>query len=281
MKTPCRFFLVCFLSVPMLSGCWKPPTIITYVPLPENIESHRLSDSRPLRSMKEKYIVRSGDTMYGIARCLQVGLRDLVALNTLEPPYTIWVGQVVRIPEGADLSRCERQQKLLLDSAAVGTSDQELMDPNESLVVSPPAVAERQFSVLPKVPPRAGEKFLWPVNGKVISDFGPKPGNLRNDGINIAAPLGTVVRAAENGVVAYAGNELRGYGKMLLIRHEGGWITAYAHNQELLVKQGRKVSRGEAIARVGQTGGVDRPQTHFEIRHGEKAINPNKHLSWQ
>ena len=281
MKVPRWFFLVWFLIVPMLSACWKPPTIITYVPLPENLGSHQLSDIRPLRPMEENYVVRSGDTVYGIAKCLQVGLVDLVALNSLEPPYTIWVGQIVLIPEGADFRRCEEQQKLVVDGTVGSTPAQEVLDLNQSLIVSPPAVAEEQFSVLPQVPPRAGKKFLWPVNGKVISDFGPKPGKLRNDGINIAAPLGTVVRAAENGVVAYAGNELRGYGKMLLIRHKGGWITAYAHNHELLVKQGRIVSRGEAIARVGQTGGVDRPQTHFEIRRGEKAINPNEHLSWK
>ncbi len=281
MKVPCQFFWVWVLIVPMLSACWKPPIIITYVPLAGNLESQQSSDTRPLRPMQKNYVVRSGDTVYGIARCLQVRLGDLVALNTFEPPYTIWVGQPVLIPEGADFRRCEEQQNLVLDGAGDSKSAKEGLELNQSLVVSPPAVAEEQFSVLPEVPPRSGKKFLWPVNGKVISDFGPKPGKLRNDGINIAAPLGTVVRAAENGVVAYAGNELRGYGKMLLIRHKDGWITAYAHNQELLVKQGRIVSRGEAIARVGQTGGVDRPQTHFEIRRGEKAINPNKHLSWK
>jgi len=279
MKVPCRFFWVWFVIIPMLSACWKPPTIITYVPLPENLQSNQTSGNRAVRPMKENYTVRGGDTVYGIARCLEVNLSGLVALNNLEPPYTIWVGQAVFIPEGARLNRCKEKQKLALDGAANSNAPHEALDLDSNLVVSPPAIAEKQFAVLPQVPSRAGKKFLWPVDGKVISDFGPKPGKLRNDGINIAAPMGTLVRAAENGVVAYAGNELRGYGKMLLIRHKGGWITAYAHNQELLVKQGAIVSRGEAIARVGQTGGVDRPQTHFEIRRGEKAIDPNAHLS--
>ena len=281
MKVPYRLFLVWFVIILMLSACWKPPTIITYVPLSENLQSNQASHSRVLRPMKENYIVRGGDTAYGIARCLQVGLGDLVALNELEAPYTIWVGQAISIPEGARLNKCEETRKVAGEGATAINPSQEPLDPENSLVVSPPAVAEEQFAVLPQVPPRAGKKFLWPVSGKVISDFGPKPGKLRNDGINIAAPMGTLVRAADNGVVAYAGNELRGYGKMLLIRHKEGWITAYAHNQELLVKQGEIVSRGEAIARVGQTGGVDRPQTHFEIRRGEKAINPNEHLSWK
>ncbi len=281
MTVPYRFFWVWLVMIPILSACWKPPTIITYVPLPENLQSSHASSSGALRPMTENYIVRGGDTAYGIARCLQVRLGDLVVLNNLEAPYTIWVGQVILIPEGAELNRCKEKQKLAGSDASNANSVGGAVDPDNSLVVSPPAISEDQFSVLPEVPARSGKKFLWPVSGKVISDFGPKPGKLRNDGINIAAPMGTLVRAADNGVVAYAGNELRGYGKMLLIRHKEGWITAYAHNQELLVKQGEIVSRGEAIARVGQTGGVDRPQTHFEIRRGEKAINPKEYLSWK
>lgn len=122
---------------------------------------------------------------------------------------------------------------------------------------------------------------MWPVSGKLISGFGPKPGNLRNDGINISAPAGSPVRAAENGVVAYAGNELRGYGNMLLVRHDGGWVTAYAHNSKLLVELGAVVARGEVIARVGESGNVDRPQTHFELRRGDKAVDPRAYLSWK
>jgi murein DD-endopeptidase MepM/ murein hydrolase activator NlpD len=101
---------------------------------------------------------------------------------------------------------------------------------------------------------------------------------MHNDGINIEAPLGTPVTAAEAGVVAYAGNELRGFGNLLLVRHQGGWMTAYAHNNELLVKRGQKVTRGQMIARVGRTGNVEQPQLHFEIRKGTDAIDPVKFL---
>src|SRR5262249_2466334 len=101
-------------------------------------------------------------------------------------------------------------------------------------------------------PPRGSGKFLWPVNGKVVSAYGVKEGGQHNDGINIAAPLGTPVRAADNGVVAYAGNELRGFGNLLLIRHADGWVSAYAHCDALLVKRGDQVKRGKVIARVGQ-----------------------------
>jgi murein DD-endopeptidase MepM/ murein hydrolase activator NlpD len=126
--------------------------------------------------------------------------------------------------------------------------------------------------------PRGSERFLWPVKGKIISNFGPKKGGLNNDGINIAAPAGTGVIAADNGVVAYAGNELRGFGNLLLIRHANGWVTAYAHNEKLLVKRGEKVKRGQTIAQIGSTGNVSAPQLHFEIRKGTDPVDPLKYL---
>lgn len=117
-------------------------------------------------------------------------------------------------------------------------------------------------------------KFLWPVNGKIISPFGVKDGGQHNDGINIAAPLGTPVHAADTGVVVYAGNELRGFGNLLLIRHDNGWVSAYAHCDALLVKRGDTVKRGQVIARVGQSGNVNSPQLHFELRKGAEAVDP-------
>ncbi len=125
---------------------------------------------------------------------------------------------------------------------------------------------------------RGDRTFLWPVTGKVVSEFGPTEDGLHNDGINIAAPRGTPVRAAENGVVVYAGNELRGFGNMLLIRHADGFVTAYAHNESLLVARGDTVERGEIIARVGATGNVESPQLHFEIRVGTDAVDPREYL---
>jgi murein DD-endopeptidase MepM/ murein hydrolase activator NlpD len=121
--------------------------------------------------------------------------------------------------------------------------------------------------------------FRWPVKGRVISGYGSKPGGLRNEGINIAVPEGTDVRSAEAGVVAYAGNELKGYGNLVLIRHEGGWVTAYAHNKDLFVKRGDTVKRGDVIAKAGQTGSVTSPQVHFELRKGATAVDPVKYLS--
>lgn len=116
------------------------------------------------------------------------------------------------------------------------------------------------------------------MKGRIISKYGSKPGGTRNEGINIAVPEGTSVRAAESGVVAYAGNELKGYGNLVLIRHDSGWVTAYAHNKQLYVKRGDTVRRGDVIAKAGQTGSVDAPQLHFELRKGATAVDPLKYL---
>jgi murein DD-endopeptidase MepM/ murein hydrolase activator NlpD len=107
-----------------------------------------------------------------------------------------------------------------------------------------------------------------------VADFGRKPDGTANDGINIAAAQGTPVVAAENGVVAYAGNELPSYGNLILIRHADGWNTAYAHLDQMLVAKGDKVSRGQKIGTVGSTGGVSSPQLHFELRKGKQVIDP-------
>jgi murein DD-endopeptidase MepM/ murein hydrolase activator NlpD len=112
------------------------------------------------------------------------------------------------------------------------------------------------------------------VQGKIIERYGTGPNGTHNDGINIAAKVGEPVRAADAGVVAYAGNELRGYGNLVLIKHSGGYMTAYAHNSQLLVKRGDIVKRGQEIAKAGSTGTVDTPQVHFEIRQGTRAIDP-------
>lgn len=133
-------------------------------------------------------------------------------------------------------------------------------------------------AVTPPIAATGSGQFGWPVQGKVISKYGATADGLRNDGINISAPTGSPVVAAADGVVAYAGNELRGFGNMILIRHADGWVTAYAHNDSLAVKKGDSVKRGQTIARVGQTGNVTAPQLHFEIRKGTAAQDPMKYL---
>lgn len=148
--------------------------------------------------------------------------------------------------------------------------------------------AERQASAAPPAPepppapvadpPHTGRGFQWPVRGSILIGFGSGTGGMHNDGINIAAAAGTPIAAANDGVVAYAGNELRGFGNLILLKHADGWMTAYAHCQTMLVKRGDRVRRGETIAKVGATGAVGEPQLHFEIRRGARALDPVSYL---
>ena len=152
---------------------------------------------------------------------------------------------------------------------------QPVATPAPRTVAKPPSAPAR--TALKPLPPRAG-RFLRPLAGPVVTAFGPQPDGLHNDGINIAAPRGAAVHSAEAGRVAYAGNELPGYGNLLLIRHRGGWVSAYAHNDRLLVGRGDEVQRGQRIALVGSSGRVTAPQLHFELRRQGRAVNPAPHL---
>lgn len=122
-------------------------------------------------------------------------------------------------------------------------------------------------------------RFRWPAKGRIISEFGSKPGGARNDGINLALPEGTEIKSVEDGAVIYSGNELKGYGNLVLVRHDDGWVSAYAHNSELLVKRGDTVQRGQTVAKAGSTGSVTQPQLHFELRRGNKPVDPMLYLA--
>lgn len=135
-----------------------------------------------------------------------------------------------------------------------------------------------QSSGIPAAPPAAAG-YTWPAQGNVTRDFSPAgKGKAQNDGINIAAAKGSPVVAANNGVVAHAGNQLRGFGNVVLVKHDNGTMTVYAHLDKVAVKKGEVVSAGQKLGTVGQTGTVKEPQLHFEIRKGRKPINPNNYL---
>ena len=149
---------------------------------------------------------------------------------------------------------------------------------NASVVTTAPDTLDKDAAKLAEgtgAPP----KFRWPANGRIIAGYGLTTNGQQNDGINIALPENTPVKAAEDGVVAYAGNELKGYGNLILVRHPNGYVTAYAHAKELLVKRGDQVKRGQVIARSGQTGNVNAPQLHFEIRKGVSPLDPRRFLT--
>ena len=120
--------------------------------------------------------------------------------------------------------------------------------------------------------------FAWPVQGQVVDEDDGRPCPSRFEGIDILVPEGTEVRASFDGTVIYAGNKVPSFGNLILIRHDGGWVTVYGHNKELYVNRGEEVEIGDVIARSGRTGFVVRPQLHFEIRKGQVAWNPARYL---
>ncbi len=213
---------------------------------------------------KQYHIVQRGESLYSIARIYNVDITSLSRVNNLSTPYALYVGQKLLLPASV--------------SSAQVTGSKVAVAPAKSSNISTTTTKTQTY--VPTTPPAKNRsaKFLWPVQGTVISGFGNLGKGRKNDGINIKAPLGTAVKAADAGTVAYAGSELKGFGNLILIKHTDGWITAYAHNDKMFVKKGQKVARGEKISTVGSTGSVTAPQLHFEVRNGKKAVNPRLYL---
>ncbi|MEE2691955.1 MAG: peptidoglycan DD-metalloendopeptidase family protein [Pseudomonadota bacterium] len=199
-------------------------------------------------------VVRPGDTLYSISRATGAPVPAIAQANNLRAPYTLSVGQQLVIPgaQGGVTTPVPRQREA---SADVGD-------------------LARTVSYTKPVPSSSGKMFDWPVKGAIIAEFGSAGVGRRNDGVNIAAPVGTPVRAAADGEVVYRGSELDGYGNLLLVKHADGFVTAYAHNDSMAVRKGEKVRKGQIIAKVGQTGAVTEPQLHFEIRQNLKSVDP-------
>jgi murein DD-endopeptidase MepM/ murein hydrolase activator NlpD len=226
------------------------------------------------------HIVQRQDTLYSISRKYGVNLNSLARLNNIREPYTLAIGQKIMLP--AATAEAPARQKVIVAKPETKPKVVELKKPapakpavvDEVEIVRETQARKEIERVIVKPEPLASKRFMWPVGGKVISEFGVKTGGKRNDGINIQATLGTRVSAAENGIVAYAGNELKGLGNLVILRHDKDYMTIYAHNDTLSVRQGDKVARGDAIATVGKTGRVTTPQLHFEIRQKTGSINP-------
>jgi murein DD-endopeptidase MepM/ murein hydrolase activator NlpD len=230
------------------------------------------------------YTVKKGDSVSKIAERFNVSQIAIAQLNHLSPPYTLRIGQNLTLPDfhGQDpqpittavASVPATQPKQPPAAAAPATPD--TTDRSSPAALAPPvqtAAIEK-----PSEPNAAASGFIWPLKGEIVSGFGPKAGGLHNDGINIAAAEGTPVKASAAGTVAYAGDDLKGFGNLVLIRHSDGWITAYAHLASMTVSKGEEVNAAQVIGTVGQTGSVDSPQLHFELRHGKEAVDPTGKL---
>lgn len=274
------------------------PAKLAATPAPAAIASAAPSD------WTGSYTVKSGDSPYGIARQHKVSLDELSRVNGITDPRKMMPGVVLKVPSGhaaattaaAPAAPAPIQPVAAVKPAAAPaaaapapeaprvvqtTTKPVLINSAPPTQVAALGSGETETATDATPAPASAKpagKFRWPAKGKIVSNFGPRPDGTHNDGVNITVPLGTDVLAAEQGVVAYAGSELKGYGNLVLLRHDNGWVTAYAHNDEILVKRGDKVKRGQAVAKAGKTGTVDQPQVHFELRQGSKPVDPMPHM---
>ncbi|MET0546068.1 MAG: M23 family metallopeptidase [Caulobacterales bacterium] len=257
------------------------------------------------RSLPDTMIVEPGETLFEISRRYQVPIDALIAENRLRPPYSLEKGQLIRLPD-ANVYIVRRgetfwtvAEKFSIDPHSFATLNR-LQKPYmliEGQEVVLPAGATAKNNYTPKPPIKAGTKvaaasaaplppvtqpaidapsgrFIWPVSGPLTQGFGPMPNGQRSDGLQISAPEGAPIRAADAGTVVYAGNDLPGYGNLVLIKHEGGWITAYANARRIIAKEGAKVAKGDVIAEVGSTGRLKTSALHFELRRGPRPVDP-------
>ncbi|HTV90279.1 MAG TPA: M23 family metallopeptidase [Stellaceae bacterium] len=275
-----------------------PPRLAAAAPL----AASRPEPPRPEPPPREgvRIVVQRGQSVGGLAERYHVSPHDIIAANHLKPPYGVEIGQPLFIPGAAE----RPVQRMAADATAMPRLQQRDRDrpmpdiipldgpaptePERDTTARPPGAAMPRIALDAAAPRREPAEaaataahrgdLLWPVEGRIVEGYGASAGGRPNAGINIAAPRGTPVRAVAGGVVAYAGNQLRGYGNLVLIKHPDGLISAYAHCEELLVHRGEQVAQGQVIAKVGETGGVGRPQLHFELREGDRAVDPRQFL---
>lgn len=217
--------------------------------------------------------VKAGDTIYGISRSYNMKINNLIEINELKEPYILKAGTRIKVTKASDSNIVTNA------TPAPETKIVEKAPPPKN--IPEPEVEEKEeksdAGFVEKILDKLNH-FSWPIRGQIISKFGPKSGGLYNDGINIKAAEGSAVKSAEDGVVAYVGNELKGYGNLVIIKHSGGWITAYAHLANSSVKRGQTVKKGTKIGTVGATGNVTSPQLYFGLRKGRDAVNPENYL---
>lgn len=223
------------------------------------------------------HVIESGESLYTIARRYDVTAQAIVQANGFSSPDKIFVGQKIVIPGRPDLLAKKGPANSAAAPVMVASASPAGSTPIESpeLIQTDTPVAAAAAAkplVQPAVEPKlsGAEKFRWPVSGRVITDFA----NSKGTGINIEAPEGAAIRAAENGQVIYVGSGVEGYGNLVLIRHPNGYVSAYAHLKETTVQKGDVVNRGDNIGSAGMTGSVSRPQLHFELRKGATPVDP-------
>ena len=250
------------------------------------------------------YKVRKGDNLFSISRGFNIPIQELIKVNKINEPYKIFPSQNIFIPlnqkhkvaKGETLYSISRYYETTVFTLAKYNNiknvnnikvGKELIIPKRSEKIK--KIKRKKWDSnfkkkkieknnKAKVKDKLNSNFIWPVKGKLISKYGKSKEGFYNDGINIDSKKGTRVISSQAGKVIYCGNEIPGYGNLILIKHSKNWITAYAHLNEVFTKKGKNVRKGEMIGSVGNTGNVRSPQLHFEIRKGKESVNPLKLL---
>ena len=249
---------------------------------------------------KSFYKVKKGDNLYTIAKKNKISLKRIIEVNDISFPYKISPNQIIYLP----LKRSHKIKKgetIYSISRKYGVDRYYLSKINNikfenkifagEMLIIPDNNKKANFlkkeSLKPKkkITKKADSNldskvnFIWPVKGKIILKFGEISSGFHNDGINIESKIDKPVSASADGKIIYTGNEIPGFGNLVLIKHKNNWITAYSHLNRINYKSGYIVKKGEKIGTIGKTGNVNSPQLHFEIRRGKKAFNPIKYLS--
>lgn len=229
------------------------------------------------------HLVKKGESGIAIARAYGVDWSEVATMNHLEEPFILREGQRLVLPsaqEAANMSLEQRAEAFRLDIDDIVTGGEPALA--ENATPAPPTTGATQ-----RIPPTVAVatpsadfsgNFAWPLEGKVVRRFGDLGNGRRNDGVNIAASIGTPIKAAADGVVAYVGTDVAIYGGLVLIKHGNGWLTAYGHCQQIAVTRGQAVKKGDVIATVSEAGLASEDQLHFEIRKGRTPVDPREHL---
>ena len=247
------------------------------------VPKYRVQRSAPVEAPRQiletastsgSYTVTSGDTLSGIARKHGVSTSALRSANNMSSDI-VRLGAKLVIPNGATVAS-NAVDPVTTSSVPAETQSQKRVVPTVSKRETISAKAQEEVQTAKST---SADAFRWPANGRVIAKFGERTSTGSNDGIDISVPVGTSVKAAENGTVIYSGAELQDFGKLILVSHANGWVSAYAHSSANLVKRGDKVSRGQVIARSGRSGNANVPKLHFELRKNSNPVDPLKHLT--
>ena len=278
-------------AAPRMSA--SPPAATAPAQIATPMPSVAGSSAQTLLPAPPVYTVGSGDTLGRVAHKYRVSVREIAVANGIAPQTPLKIGMQLTIPVKVVATLNPRLGKPQ-PGAPVMAQTKPTVAPYTNMPAAPTAgklaASEPAANVRMASPVETSSEdvspnglngapaFRWPTRGRIINNFGAKVNGSSNDGIDLAVPEGTQVRAADDGVVAYAGNELKGYGNLVLVRHSNGFVTAYANASELLVRRNDQVHKGQVILKSGQSGNATAPQLHFEIRKNSAPVDPMQFL---